>query len=215
MGNRAIIKGKGQNLDVYVHWNGGIDSVTAFLEYCKLKGYRSPETDTYGVARLCQVIGNFFGGSDSVGIENVDKNISPEYVSGWCLDNGIYEVENWKIKSHWNPGLVTEEYHEGYDLKEMLLNIDASMPEEERLGKDFILAETVDTSSLKPGDRVFIQRFNGRYEIHTIIGFGKKGECWDEGVRGLPYIDLYENDGAYSKNANNYIKDAKIRKAGK
>ena len=53
MGNRAIIKGKGQNLGVYVHWNGGIDSVTAFLEYCKLKGYRSPDTDTYGVARLC------------------------------------------------------------------------------------------------------------------------------------------------------------------
>lgn len=103
MGNRAIIKGKGQDLGVYVHWNGGIDSVTAFLEYCKLKRYRSPEVDTYGVARLCQVIGNFFGGSGSVGVEKINKNISPEYVSELWLDNGIYEVENWKIKAPLEP----------------------------------------------------------------------------------------------------------------
>ena len=215
MGNRAIIKGKGQNLGVYVHWNGGIDSVTAFLEYCKLKGYRSPETDTYGVARLCQVIGNFFGGSCSVGIENVDKNISPEYASKWCLDNGIYEIENWEIKSHWNPGLVTEEYHKGYDLKEMLLDIDASMPGKEQLGKDFILAETVDTSSLKPGDKVYMPKFDCGYEVHTVVGIGKEGDCWYEDLMGVPYVDLYENDGVYSKNANNYIKSAKIRKVGK
>lgn len=56
MGNRAIIKGKNQALGVYVHWNGGYDSVNAFCTYCKLKGYRSPETDSYGIARLAQVI---------------------------------------------------------------------------------------------------------------------------------------------------------------
>ena len=30
MGNRAIIKGFGTNIGVYVHWNGGYDSVLAF-----------------------------------------------------------------------------------------------------------------------------------------------------------------------------------------
>ena len=65
MGNRAIIKGKNQALGVYVHWNGGYDSVNVFCTYCKLKGYRSPETDSYGIARLAQVIGNFFGGNVS------------------------------------------------------------------------------------------------------------------------------------------------------
>ena len=29
MGNRAIIKGVGTNIGVYVHWNGGYDSVLA------------------------------------------------------------------------------------------------------------------------------------------------------------------------------------------
>ena len=72
MGNRAVITTSefmnlhediqfSNELGVYLHWNGGRDSVTAFLTYCKLKGYRPPETDCYGWARLCQVIGNFFG----------------------------------------------------------------------------------------------------------------------------------------------------------
>ena len=59
MGNRAIIKGHGNSLGIYLHWNGGRDSVEAFLAYCKLKGYRSD--DSYSWARLAQVIGNYFG----------------------------------------------------------------------------------------------------------------------------------------------------------
>lgn len=215
MGNRAIIKGKGQDLGVYVHWNGGIDSVTAFLEYCKLKRYRSPEVDTYGVARLCQVIGNFFGGSGSVGVEKINKNISPEYVSKLWLDNGIYEVENWKIKAHWNPDLVTSERHEGYDLKEMLLKIDGSMPEDEQLGEDFILAEIIDSRSLKLGDKVYLPMFDGRYDVYTVVGIGEEEELCSANVAGLPYVDLYDNRGDYSKNINNYIRDEKIRKVGK
>lgn len=69
MGNRAVIttsqsKDVQTSIDigVYLHWNGGRDSVEAFLSYCKLRGFRPPERDCYGWARLCQVIGNFFGG---------------------------------------------------------------------------------------------------------------------------------------------------------
>ena len=137
MGNRAVIKGKGSNLGVYVHWNGGYDSVLAFTQYCKLKGYRSPETDDYGVARLCQVIGNYFGGSCSVGVWNMtnETTMSPSLVDDYCLDNGVYEIENWEIVAHWNSDLVTEEYHEGYDLTEFLCDIDEKMPKKEQLGK--------------------------------------------------------------------------------
>ena len=94
MGNRAVITTKEgyiiqeSNLGVYLHWNGGRDSVEAFLKYCELKGFRSPENDCYGWARLCQVIGNFFGGGNSVGIdvvENLDCN---------NFDNGVYIIEN-------------------------------------------------------------------------------------------------------------------------
>ena len=61
MGNRAIVKPEGKDIGVYLHWNGGIDSVTAFLKYCELKQYRGFD-DEYGIARFTQVVGNFFGG---------------------------------------------------------------------------------------------------------------------------------------------------------
>jgi hypothetical protein len=66
MGNRAVITTKenyeNNGIGIYLHWNGGRDSVNAFLAYCKLKRYRSPNEDNYGFARLCQVIGDFLEG---------------------------------------------------------------------------------------------------------------------------------------------------------
>ena len=136
MGNRAVITAskaknvaESNDIGVYLHWNGGRDSVEAFLKYCELKGYRSPDTDCYGWARLCQVIGNFFGGELSIGIDRC-----------CCLDcdnrdNGVYIIKGWKI--------VGREYFEGeeqsyYDLLEMLEAIDDKQPEGERLGHEVL-----------------------------------------------------------------------------
>ena len=63
MGNRAVITTEDKQIGIYVHWNGGRESVETFLAYCDMKNYRPPETDCYGWARMCQVIGNFFGNS--------------------------------------------------------------------------------------------------------------------------------------------------------
>ena len=66
MGNRAVLAfGEGPNATgIYLHWNGGRESVQAFLDYANEVGVR---TDDYAVARLCQIIGNFFEGTLSVG----------------------------------------------------------------------------------------------------------------------------------------------------
>lgn len=136
MGNRAVITASKEivvkdsvDIGVYLHWNGGRDSVEAFLTYCKLKGYREPETDNYGWARLCQVIGNFFGGTDSLGIGSCCELDCDNW------DNGVYVIRNWEI--------VDRKYFSGveqreYDLKEMLLEIDGCQPEKEQLGEDKI-----------------------------------------------------------------------------
>ena len=136
MGNRAVITAsksldvaKSNDIGIYLHWNGGRDSVEAFLKYCELKRYRSPSKDSYGWARLCQVIANFFGGGNSIGIDNcchLDCN-------NW--DNGVYIIEGWKI--------VDRQYYDGteqynYDLYEMLLKIDKAQPETEQLGEERI-----------------------------------------------------------------------------
>ena len=137
MGNRAVITtdrtslnvANSNDLGVYLHWNGGRDSVEAFLGYCKLKGYRPPEKDNYGWARLCQVISNFFGGTTSIGIDKCN-NLDCE---NW--DNGVYIIADWEI--------VGRRYHEGpeqrgYDLFEMMVDIDKHQPKDEQVGFDAI-----------------------------------------------------------------------------
>ena len=49
MGNRAVIQMKGSNVGIYLHYNGGRDSIEGFLAYCKLRDFRG---DDYGMARL-------------------------------------------------------------------------------------------------------------------------------------------------------------------
>ena len=136
MGNRAVITVSRQydvsssnELGVYLHWNGGFSSVRAFLTYCKIKGYRPPEQDNYGWARLCQVIGNFFGGDLSIGI---DRCCNLDCDNG---DNGTYIMKDWEI--------VDRKYDGGYpdmnyDLFEMLLEIDERQPVNEQVGREAI-----------------------------------------------------------------------------
>ncbi len=92
MGNRAVITTPERKIGLYLHWNGGRDTVEPLLRYCELKGYRAPSSDSYGWARFCQVVGNFFGGTLSVGIApySDDRRMNPG-------DNGIYVVDGWKI----------------------------------------------------------------------------------------------------------------------
>ena len=214
MGNRAVIRGLNQDMGVYVHWNGGYDSVLAFTQYCKLKGYRSPETDSYGLARLAQVIGNFFGGGLSLGLWNMSdtKELTPKIVEDMWLDNGVYEIRNWEIVKHWDPDIViTEPEISEYELKNSLLCIDSCMPESEKLGKDFLSADVINTSELKIGDKVFVyDQIYGKYELQTVIGFGDTDWLNGRNVKGKPYTDRYEERS--EGNINAYILTDKIRK---
>lgn len=124
MGNRAVITTAEKRVGVYLHWNGGRDSVTAFLTYCDRKGYPSPDKDSYGWARLCQVIGNFFGGTNSLGMDDIYRLDYKNH------DNGLYMVEGWKIISR-QYNEHPEQYQ--YNLEEMIEAIDAKQPENERL----------------------------------------------------------------------------------
>ena len=88
-----------------------------------MKGYRTPESDNYGWARLCQVIGNFFGGECSIGIDEYDVLDTDNG------DNGVYIIENWEI--------VDREFYSGreqnsHDLLNMLIEINKCQPEQEQ-----------------------------------------------------------------------------------
>ena len=132
MGNRAFITTEEKELGVYLHWNGGRDSVEAFLKYCELRRFRSPETDGYGWARLCQVIGNWFESGLSVGVETYTTD---KAMVNMASDNGIYIIKNWQIVDRIFPYKVFQE-QTGYDLIKMLGDIDASQPPNQRLWPD-------------------------------------------------------------------------------
>lgn len=206
MGNRAVITTKEAwrhcGVGVYLHWNGGRDSVEGFLKYCDLKGYRSPDTDSYGWARLCQVIGNFFGGSTSVGIDTL-----------WHLDrdngdNGVYIIEGWKI--------VDRRYFDGdeqdsYSLEEMLKAIDEKMPPEERI-EAFLEGEERPIDDVPIGSKVVYIDWNGSVCTAEVVGMGTTGKCVNgKDVEGVPYIDFYHMNGHPEDNINNYLSEINYR----
>ena len=207
MGNRAIIQTResyeNEGIGVYLHWNGGYDSVSAFLKYCELRGFRTPDGDCYGWARLCQVIGNYFGGSLSIGIDNFGKD------AGEWQDNGTYIIEGWEIVDR---KFYACEEQNNYDLIEMLISIDEAQPIREQLGAEFIRAAEVPVNELKIGDKVLLQDGRGGYEIHTVVGIGADEVRNGFNVGGVPYVDQYDHDGDYSWNINNYIRIKTIKK---
>ena len=192
MGNRAIIKSESNNIGVYLHWNGDYTSVKSFLEYCKLKQYRDFD-DPYGMARFCQVVGNFFGGGLSIGIET---NINEYRIEDYCLDNGIYIVKGWDIIR-----IVGKCYNDKYDLNQLLKMIDNRQPSTEQLG-DFLDAVETPSDEIKIGDIAFIANYNGGYDKYKVIGFGEDRVINGRNVLNVPYIQHYDSA---SDNINNYI----------
>ena len=95
MGNRAVITIKCNSTkkedwqSIYLHWNGGINTVKPLLYVAKLYNIRCESS--YGIARLCQIIGNCLGGTLSLGVGSY-KTLDTD--NG---DNGVYIIENWEI----------------------------------------------------------------------------------------------------------------------
>jgi hypothetical protein len=109
MGNRAVVTVKGSSTGVYLHWNGGKESVNGFLRAAKDLGVRAPSGDTsYFYARFIQIVGNFFGGALSVGVDSLD-NLDTD--NG---DNGTFIVDsNFKIIEHRHSR--SREYDQAYE----------------------------------------------------------------------------------------------------
>lgn len=105
MGNRAVITASTKRtgaVAIYVHWNGGVESVLAFCHAAKARGFRDPASDdSYAMARLCGLIHEFFGvnESTSLGIGVIDQLDTDNY------DNGTYVIgKGWEIVDRWGKG---------------------------------------------------------------------------------------------------------------
>lgn len=227
MGNRAVITTKERDLALYLHWNGGRDTVEPLLKYCELQGYRPPSADSYGWARMAQVMGNFFGGSLSVGID-LFKRLRDQG------DNGVYVIDGWKVAEH-----IAFDYDSDYNVlgwrevgpsgelpearvQDMLRTFDAAMPEELRLG-EFLDADEVPVGDVEVGDEVWMRTVGGKWEAFPVIGKGQPefnriavtvdapdGKR-DVSYPDLPYVAMYDHDGDFSWNCNNYVHGSTAR----
>lgn len=143
MGNRAVITDEKKEIGIYVHWNGGPESICAFLTYAKLSGVRNCEYDeSYFFARLTQIITNFFGGIISCGV-GAYKHLDVD--NG---DNGVYIVDKkFNVTERLYGNTVTSIRRDR--LVDFLYEIDRKMPEDDRLGADVLeSADFVDVLGL-------------------------------------------------------------------
>ena len=114
MGNRAVITIKEDNMSqedwqsLYLHWNGGRDTVEPLLHVAKLYGVRCQDDPSYAIARLSQIMGNYFGGTLSLGVGTYKQLDTDNF------DNGVYVVENWEI--------VDREFAPDYEQREYNFN---------------------------------------------------------------------------------------------
>lgn len=208
MGNRAVITTKdnyeNNGIGIYLHWNGGRDSVTAFLRYCELRGMRAPSDDCYGWASLAGVISNFMGGCGSVGIDNVNRL---DCDNG---DNGVYLIDGWKITGRMH--FVGKEQN-AYPLNEMLLDIDTAQPTAQQIG-GILTAKKVSVNDLLPGDRIYkYDAIYNKYDVVTVIGCGQV--AWVNGSKafGVPFCDKYgDTREKQETNPNNYLRETEYYK---
>lgn len=108
MGNRANVI-FAMNVDdapspaIYLHWNGGPESIYPMLDKMAEFGVRGGD-NPYAAARFVQIAGNFLGGTYSLGISDAgpseswtdkfDHGDNGLYVIGWNGTKG-YTVRRW------------------------------------------------------------------------------------------------------------------------
>lgn len=188
MSNSAIIRFKDNYFcEVYLHWNGGIESIVGFLKYCELKGYRDGD-----FARFIQVVGNFFGGGNTIYLEKFNSNID--------TDNGIYLVHNWKIVNK----KVDKNIFTKQSFKELFRIINSTQRKEEQLPEKLFDCKEVSVDDLKIGDTVFMYD-SLYYNYNERVIVGKHEDKF--------YVNGFKDDnGSYETNINNYINTKTIKR---
>ena len=193
MENRAIITGKHHGEAIYLHWNGGKDSVEGFLAYAKLKGYNN-------IYDLYTVIKPMLQGSCEICCSTQGESVG---------DNGTYLVDFSKMKIVGRECAPFAEQAE-YKLVEFMAHVDSYQPEHMQF-KAYLTATDITSDNVKElqvGDAICcIDDIYNTYKEYAVVGFGADMKCNGRNVKGLPIINKCVDDNGETKidNPNNYI----------
>lgn len=100
-----------------------------------------------------------------------------------------------------------------YPLDVMLREIDASQPEDQRLGA-LLDAEEVPTASVRVGDVVYVRQVGGTYGAFPVVGIGDGRVVNGLDTTGVPYVRMYNGDEC-ADNVNNYLRTPTVRRVPK
>ena len=198
MSNSGIIVFEdNRELGLYLHWNGGRDSVEAFLKYCELT--KKTGGFQYGMLSLSQVIKNW-----SVTLGDIIMN-----PFNHDTDNGIYIIDKkWNIidRRKFN-GIEQNEY----DLEEFLKELDESQPAKYQLGEEYFKGKFVNRKDIEIGDEVFItSNIDYKTKKYKVVGIGVDTIVNGRKVKDIPYIN-FSNYRGYENNINNYLLEENYR----
>ena len=119
MRSRAVItsaKKGNEGIGIYLHWNGELETVLAFLTVARERKFRDlMEDEQYGMARLTGLIHEFTGryNNSSLGI-GIMSELDTD--NG---DNGTYVIgQNWHIVERWGSGSDSRKTLEELDNEE-------------------------------------------------------------------------------------------------
>ena len=122
MGNRAVITTLGEKRGIYLHWNGGRDSIEPIISYAY--NFLTDESEFDAIKDVAK----FFGLNPFVDdIQRLDCN---------NYDNGVYIVDNGEIVGRC---YFDRKEQQEYDFDEFMYSLNDAMPKCYKKDKDWLL----------------------------------------------------------------------------
>ena len=170
MGNRAVITTLGEKRGIYLHWNGGRDSIEPIVSYAY--NFLTDESEFDAIKDVAK----FFGLNPFVDdIQHLDCD---------NYDNGVYIVNEGEIVGRC---YFDKEEQQEYDFDEFMYNLNDTMPKCYKKDKDWLLrwlassplkdecvtlpyADMVNEGYLKEGDIILYNNEWKKIVISDTIG---------------------------------------------
>ena len=163
MGNRAVIAYKESPIALYLHWNGGMDSVKPLLDYCKIAGFPKPDEYGNGFTQLAATAMNFIGDSGSI---ILSKDVSSDELNPG--DNGIYWVDgNWDIvERETYDGFIEQDAH---DYWTMLIEWREVQGRATTIPFEMLASDPATVEDVSTGDSVYVRAPRNEWE-KVVVG---------------------------------------------
>lgn len=217
MGNRAVITTLENEKGIYIHWNGGRDSVEPILWYCKnlMPKTQFAKTELERIAFVMDLLGL------NPEIDEMRKLDCDNY------DNGVYITDGYKIIAR---AYMHGKEQDAYNFTEFVMHINENMPKQWQRNEDYILKTmSAEFPEYSYGGKTDATEFHARQNIGDevlyegefvkIIGRNESDEYINGSVRNgqlfFNYTSRYEDGSRFKisdaetevlrKNPNSYF----------